>query len=105
MELGGGWSNKLKGKAIEGNVLCYCGIPAKISQAWAGKNPGRSFYGCEKYKRGGDCNFFQWFDEEDAFGWQKKALIEARNEIHEKNKTITELKKTISKLRSDLVKK
>ena len=54
---------------------------------------------------GGDCGFFQWFDEGEAFGWQKKALIEARNEIREKNKIITELMKAISKLRSDLVKK
>ncbi|RID56187.1 hypothetical protein BRARA_G03403 [Brassica rapa] len=105
MELGGRWSNKLKGKAIEDNVLCYCGIPAKISQAWTEKNPGRRFYGCEKYKSGSDCKFFKWFDEEEAFGWQKKALIEARNEIREKHKTIMELRKIISKLQSELVKK
>ncbi|KAF2611921.1 hypothetical protein F2Q70_00012970 [Brassica cretica] len=40
----------------------------------------------------------------EAFGWQKKALIEARNEIHQKDKTIMGLKKTISKLQSDLAK-
>ncbi|WZZ51532.1 hypothetical protein YC2023_051639 [Brassica napus] len=84
MELGGGSSNNLKNKATEGTVLCYCGFPAKIAQAWTDKNPGRRFYGCERYK---------------------KALIEARNEIREKNKIITELMKAISKLRSDLVKK
>ena len=39
------------------------------------------------------------------FGWQKKALIEARNEIWEKNKIIAQLKKTIAELSSDLVKK
>nr|VDD08992.1 unnamed protein product [Brassica oleracea] len=98
MELGGGSSNNLKNKATEGTVLCYCGFPAKIAQAWTDKNPGRRFYGCE-------CKKFQWFDEGEAFGWQKKALIEARNEIREKNKIITELMKAISKLRSDLVKK
>ncbi|KAG2288292.1 hypothetical protein Bca52824_047896 [Brassica carinata] len=105
MELGGGSSNNLTNKATEGTVLCYCGFPAKIAQAWTDKNPGRRFYGCERYKRGGEYKIFQWFDEGEAFGWQKKALIEARNEIREKNKIITELMKAISKLRSDLVKK
>ena len=32
MELGGGSSN-YQGKASEGNVLCYCGLPAWISQS------------------------------------------------------------------------
>ena len=49
--------------------------------------------------------FFQWFDEEEAFGWQKEALIEARNQIRKKDKIIAELKVTISELRSDSVKK
>ncbi|WZZ41847.1 hypothetical protein YC2023_038106 [Brassica napus] len=97
MEFGGRWSNKGKGKANESNVLCYCGLVAKISQAWIDKNPGRRFYGC-------DCGFFQWFDEGEDFGWQKKALIEARNEIRQKDKTIMGLKKTISMLQSELAK-
>ncbi|KAF3519541.1 hypothetical protein DY000_02062593 [Brassica cretica] len=53
---------------------------------------------------GGDCGFFQWLDEGEAFGWQKKALIEARNEIRQKDKTIMGLKKTISMLQSELAK-
>ncbi|WZY77368.1 hypothetical protein YC2023_023752 [Brassica napus] len=83
MEFGGRWSNKGKGKANESNVLCYCGLVAKS---------------------GGECGFFQWFDEGEAFGWQKKALIEARNEIRQKDKTIMGLKKTISMLQSELAK-
>ncbi|KAL0889005.1 hypothetical protein Bca101_012988 [Brassica carinata] len=104
MELGGGNINKRWGKGIQSTVLCYCGLEAKISQAWTEKNPGRRFYGCERYKRRGACDFFQWYDEGEAFGWQKKALIEARNEIRKKDKTIEELKKTIAELRSELVK-
>ncbi|XP_048613125.1 uncharacterized protein LOC125587049 [Brassica napus] len=95
MELGGGSNNRRRDKAIAGSVLCFCGLPAKISQAWTDKNPGRRFYGCERYK----------FDEEEAFGWQKEALIEARNQIRKKDKIIAELKVTISELQSDLVKK
>ncbi|KAL0681513.1 hypothetical protein Bca4012_048360 [Brassica carinata] len=104
MKFGGRWSNKGKDKANESNMLCYCGLVAKISQAWTDKNPGRRFYGGEKIKSGGDCGFFQWFDEGEAFGWQKKALIEAINEIRQKDKTIMGLKKTISMLQSELAK-
>ena len=50
MELGGGSNNRRRDKAIAGSVLCFCGLPAKISQAWTDKNPGRRFYGCERYK-------------------------------------------------------
>ncbi|KAF2585176.1 hypothetical protein F2Q70_00035186 [Brassica cretica] len=96
MELGGGSNNRRRSKAIAGSVLSFCGLPAKISQAWTDKNPGRRFYGCERYN---------WFDEEEAFGWQKEALIEVRNQIRKKDKIIAELKVTISELRSDLVKK
>ena len=49
--------------------------------------------------------FFNGLMRKMLLDGKKKALIEARNEIHEKNKTITELKKTTPKLRSDLVKK
>ncbi|KAL0733948.1 hypothetical protein Bca4012_010158 [Brassica carinata] len=86
MELGGGSSNKRwgQGKASQGNVLCYCGIPAKICQAQTDKNPGRRFYGCE------NC---------------KSDLIDAKSAIREKDKTIAELMKTIDELiRSNLVK-
>ncbi|KAF2585133.1 hypothetical protein F2Q70_00035419 [Brassica cretica] len=50
MELGGGFNNKRRGKASEGNVFCFCGLLAKISQAWTCKNLGRRFYGCKRFK-------------------------------------------------------
>ncbi|KAL0731456.1 hypothetical protein Bca4012_027550 [Brassica carinata] len=62
------------------------------------------YAGCKCYKTPLDCEFFQWIDEGEPFGWQKQALIEARNEIWQKDKTIMELKKIISKLQSDWVK-
>lgn len=125
MELGRGNNNKRWGQAIQTKVICHCRLEAKIRQAWTDKNPGRRFYGCELYpvKRlflctcwirvflciisflsQSGCKFFQWYDEGDAFGWQKQALIEARNEIRKKDKTIEELNKTIAGLRSELVK-
>ncbi|CAH8377478.1 unnamed protein product [Eruca vesicaria subsp. sativa] len=84
-----------------GRRRCHCGLPAAISQAWTDKNPGRRFYGCPRFKRGNECKYFSWFDEEEGTKWQKKALIEARDEIREKNRVIEELKKTILEMRND----
>ncbi|KAG2312950.1 hypothetical protein Bca52824_024507 [Brassica carinata] len=100
----GSYKGKGKRKETESNVLCHCGVPVKNAKAWTDKNPGRRFYGCERWKTPLDCEFFQWIDEGEPFGWQKQALIEARNEIWQKDKTIMELKKIISKLQSDWVK-
>ncbi|CAH8354332.1 unnamed protein product [Eruca vesicaria subsp. sativa] len=68
-----------------GRRRCQCGLPAAISQAWTDKNPGRRFYGCPRGRH----------------KMAKKALIEARDEIHEKNRVIEELKKTILEMRND----
>ncbi|KAL0713488.1 hypothetical protein Bca4012_020466 [Brassica carinata] len=101
MEFGGRGSykgkGKGKGKANATNVLCHCALPAKNAKAWTDKIRVEGSTGTPL-----DCGFFQWIDEGEPFGWQKQALIEARNEIWEKNKTIMELKKIISKLQSDL---
>ncbi|KAG2307669.1 hypothetical protein Bca52824_027417 [Brassica carinata] len=97
--------NRKKDKTIEELKKTIAELrKAKIYQAWTNKNPGRRFYGSVLYKCRGACNFFQWYDEGEAFGWQKRALIEARNENRKKDKTIEELKKTIAELRSELVK-
>ncbi|KAL0696435.1 hypothetical protein Bca4012_063615 [Brassica carinata] len=97
----GGFSHKGKGKAKESIVLCDCGLPAKKAQTWTDENPFRRFYGCERYKTPLDCDFFQWIDEGRPFGWQKRALLEARHKIWQKDQTIMELKKTIAKFQSD----
>ncbi|KAL0854184.1 hypothetical protein Bca101_059336 [Brassica carinata] len=80
----GGFSHKGKGKAKESIVLWDYGLPAKKAQAaWTNKNPFRRFYGCERYKR---------------------ALLEARHKIWQKDQTIMELTKTIAKFQSDWAK-
>ncbi|KAL0825823.1 hypothetical protein Bca101_049500 [Brassica carinata] len=33
-----------------GRKLCLCGLEAAITQAWTDKNPGRRFYGCQRFK-------------------------------------------------------
>jgi len=50
------------------------------------------------------CKFFSWFDEENGTLWQKRALIEARDEIREKSRVIAQLNETIAELRSNLEK-
>nr|VDD60647.1 unnamed protein product [Brassica oleracea] len=87
-----------------GRKLCLCGLKAAITQAWTDKNPGRRFYGCQRFKEKNGCKFFAWFDEEDETLWQKRALIEAHDEIREKSRVITQLNETIAEPRSNLEK-
>ncbi|XP_062143353.1 uncharacterized protein LOC133881430 [Alnus glutinosa] len=44
--------------------LCYCGVPARVRYAWTTSNSARKWYGCENYKRDGDCDFFAWANNE-----------------------------------------
>ncbi|CAH8350219.1 unnamed protein product [Eruca vesicaria subsp. sativa] len=57
-----------------------------------------------RFKEKNGCKFFAQFDEEDRSLWQKRALIEARDEIREKSRVIEQLNKTIAELRSNLEK-
>ncbi|XP_010412519.1 PREDICTED: uncharacterized protein At1g43920, Chloroplastic-like [Camelina sativa] len=85
---------------------CDCGLPAKIFTSKTEKNPGRKFFGCQKYKDGGTehCKYFKWFDQEEVRGWPRNALIQAAAENREKEKLIGHLQMTIMELRSDLKK-
>ncbi|CAH8319992.1 unnamed protein product [Eruca vesicaria subsp. sativa] len=105
MEVGSGSSFSQRSRRFSCLRLCHCGLPAKIRQAWADKNPGRHFYGCLRFKLGNECKYFSWFDEEDGTEWQRRALLQARDEIREKNKVIEQLQKTISEMKSHLEKK
>ncbi|KAL0853658.1 hypothetical protein Bca101_058810 [Brassica carinata] len=57
------------------------------------------------WQLGDECKYFSWFDEEEGTSWQKRALIEARDEIREKSRVIEQLNKIIAEMRSDLEKK
>ncbi|KAG2307757.1 hypothetical protein Bca52824_027505 [Brassica carinata] len=93
MEYGSGSSRR---RPKSNRKLCSCALEATIYQAWTDKNPGRRFYGCPRYKEPNGCNFFSWFDKEDGTLWQKRALLEARDEIREKSLVIEQLKETIA---------
>ncbi|KAF2543277.1 hypothetical protein F2Q68_00032156 [Brassica cretica] len=85
-----------------GRRLCFCSLPANITQAWTDKNPCRRFYSCPRFMLGDECNYFSWFDEEEGTKWQRRDLIEARDEIRQKTRVIEQLIKEISEMKSNL---
>ena len=57
------------------------------------------------WQLGDHCKYFSLYDEEEGTKWQKRALLEARDEIREKDRVTEQLQKTISQMRSDLANK
>ncbi|KOM27522.1 hypothetical protein LR48_Vigan432s002700 [Vigna angularis] len=46
--------------------ICYCGQSCVVRTAKTTKNRGKQFWGCSKYKNGGEesgCNFFEWCND------------------------------------------
>ncbi|KAB2097170.1 hypothetical protein ERO13_A01G145614v2 [Gossypium hirsutum] len=43
---------------------CSCGDLAKLIMSWSNDNPGRRFFGCNKFgsRFRKPCRFFSWFD-------------------------------------------
>ncbi|CAN8318713.1 unnamed protein product [Cochlearia groenlandica] len=72
-------------------VLCNCGKVAMVKQAWTDSNPGRRFYRCGEGWRG-VCDFFAWYDVEKPHGWQKNALLEARDIINAHQEDLKKLR-------------
>ncbi|CAG7894289.1 unnamed protein product [Brassica rapa] len=97
MEVGSGSSTR---SWNNGWRLCFCGLPANITQAWTEKNPCLQIW--TLWLLGNDCNCFSWFDEEEGTTWQRRALIEARDEIRQKTRVIDQLIKIISEMKSNL---
>ncbi|KAB2053940.1 hypothetical protein ES319_A12G220900v1 [Gossypium barbadense] len=44
--------------------VCYCGNLAKLNMYWSNDNPGRRFFGCNKFgsRFQKPYQFFSWFD-------------------------------------------
>ncbi|XP_024004523.1 uncharacterized protein LOC112081895 [Eutrema salsugineum] len=84
-------SNASHGGGFKGYVKCHCGKVSVVRKAWTDDNPGRRFYGCgaANWK---SCNFFRWFDAEKPQGWQKNALLEARDLIREQGDELKKLR-------------
>ncbi|CAH8390300.1 unnamed protein product [Eruca vesicaria subsp. sativa] len=77
-----------------GQGFCFCASRANITQSWTDKNPGRRFYSSPH-----GCDYFSWFDEEECTKWQRRVLIEARDEINRKSAVIEQLTKNISEMK------
>ncbi|XVF44775.1 hypothetical protein PTKIN_Ptkin02bG0151000 [Pterospermum kingtungense] len=45
----------------EAAIFCECQKLSPRRTSWSDSNPGRCFYGCEKFQKGG-CKFFKWYD-------------------------------------------
>ncbi|KAL0855196.1 hypothetical protein Bca101_060348 [Brassica carinata] len=81
---------------------CHCGIKSSIRKAWTDKNPGRLFYGCDRYQEDG-CNFFEWYDDGEVTGWPKRSLLEARDELRQKDREIRRLRDRVASLEAELI--
>ncbi|KAG2287461.1 hypothetical protein Bca52824_047065 [Brassica carinata] len=99
MDVGSGSSTRSRNY---GWRLRFCSLPANITQAWTDKNSGQRFYSCPRFRLGDECNYFSWFDEEEGTKWQRRALIEARDEIRQKTRVIEQLIKSISEMKRNL---
>ncbi|KAL8515281.1 hypothetical protein ACS0TY_014120 [Phlomoides rotata] len=46
------------------STLCDCSEDARPWTSWTQENPGRRFYGCRFWRRGGGsgCQYFKWLD-------------------------------------------
>uniref|UniRef100_M4EH71 Uncharacterized protein n=1 Tax=Brassica campestris TaxID=3711 RepID=M4EH71_BRACM len=51
---------------------------------------------------GDECNYFSLVDEEEGTKWQRRALIEAQDEIRQKTRVIEQLIITISEMKNNL---
>lgn len=72
-------------------VQCFCGKEAQIRQSWTDANPGRRFYKCgDRWKS--SCDYFRWWDLEKPYGWQKAALLEARDLIRSQAEELKQLR-------------
>lgn len=75
---------------------CHCLRPTVMLTAWTDANPGRRFYKC--YLHG----FFDWADTEEPHGWQRRSLLEARDQIRRLRKDKADLYNEIAELQHQL---
>lgn len=75
----------------DGCFECDCGKAALVRQSWTDANPGRRFYRCGAGWKN-VCNYFRWRNLEKPHGWQKIALLEARDLIKAQTEELSRLK-------------
>ncbi|XP_062165459.1 uncharacterized protein LOC133871982 isoform X2 [Alnus glutinosa] len=65
-----------------GHPLCKFEIPARLRNSWTTSNPAKKWYGCNNYKKAGDCDFFEWADKEMSA--YEKRLAQHLKEMEER---------------------
>lgn len=70
--------------------FCHCRNRTSLTKAWTDDNPGRYYYNCKSH------GFFKWADKEPPYGWQKRSLLDARDEIRLLRSHINHLEGTIT---------
>ncbi|KAF2579489.1 hypothetical protein F2Q68_00002289 [Brassica cretica] len=96
MDVGDVSSRNSRNKGYGGRKLCACRLPENVfhnldRQEFRPKEEGNKH-----------CSYCEWLDEGEVNGWPKKALLEARDETHEKKKQISERIVTVNFLRMEL---
>lgn len=71
-------------RSVDG-PFCRCGRGTVITKAWTDENPGRRFHRCQIH------GFVSWADKGTQNEWQKRSLLEARDQIRRLQDEMKEL--------------
>lgn len=82
-------------------VFCYVGLVITIlSPLSANPHVLVCFVICLRQDNG--CNFFEWYDEGEVTGWPRRSLLEARDELRQKDREIRRLTDQVASLEGEL---
>ncbi|KOM54463.1 hypothetical protein LR48_Vigan10g035500 [Vigna angularis] len=72
-----------RGGCSNGGLFCYCGMKCVVRTARTVKNKGKQFWGCPKFKNGGEdggCNYFTWCADHGVVETEMSAKCEGKSE-------------------------
>lgn len=76
--------------------LCHCSQPTERAISWTDENPGRRFFKCEEH------GFIVWIDKAKLYLWQKRSLLEAREQNRRQEYEIKALREAVGKANAQL---
>lgn len=89
-------ATSLVGNSSNQSPLCHCSRQTSKSTAWTDENPGGRYYNCEEH------GFVCWIDKEKPCLWQKRSLLEARDQNRQQTYEIKALREAIGKANAEL---
>ncbi|XP_014511758.1 uncharacterized protein LOC106770464 [Vigna radiata var. radiata] len=81
----------------DGSIICHCGESCVLRTAKTVKNRGKKFWGCPRYKVGGEnggCNYFRWCTDWGIEETVSCEVLEANVEI-ERDKRIASVQRAL----------